>query len=111
MTSIRNIDAKQPLPATDARQGARGTGLLTILIAALVLAAIGWAAAEMWGRYLDPNKGVTSSSPAAPSSTTIPPGSVTSGQALPPSATDKSDNNQLGIKSTPAQPSRDGTQN
>lgn len=44
----------KPLSATEARQGVRGTHLFTVLVTALVLAAIVWAGVEIWGRYIEP---------------------------------------------------------
>ncbi|QYA16632.1 MULTISPECIES: hypothetical protein [unclassified Rhizobium] len=108
-------DQKKPLSATEARQGVRGTHLSTILITALVLAAIVWAGVEVWGRYIEPSKPqnpapTISSSSGQPQAGTIdntPP----AGQSTQPAPTDRTENNQQGTKSTPAQPNRDGTQN
>ena len=105
----------KPLSATEARQGARGTHVFTILVTALVLAAIVWAGVEVWGRYIEPGKPqnpapTISSSSGQPQAGTIdntPP----AGQAAQPAPTDRTENNQQGTKSTPAQPNRDGTQN
>jgi hypothetical protein len=46
---------EQKTISTDkARQGRRGTQVLTVLVVALVLAAIAWFAAEMYGKSTDP---------------------------------------------------------
>jgi hypothetical protein len=111
MTSIKDVKDKEPLSATEARQGVRGMRIFIVLVSALILAALAWAGVEVWGRYIDPGKGPsTSSAPTTPSSTPRSDGAASSQQALPPAATDKSENNQLGIKTTPGQPNRDGTQ-
>ncbi|AYG69205.1 MULTISPECIES: hypothetical protein [unclassified Rhizobium] len=108
-------EPKKPLSATEARQGVRGVHLLTVLVTALVLAAIVWAGVELWGRHIEPNKSenpalAISSSGGQPQGGTVdntPP----TGQAAQPAPTDRLENNQQGTKSTPAQPNRDGTQN
>ncbi|TXI00154.1 MAG: hypothetical protein E6Q76_18845 [Rhizobium sp.] len=108
-------EPKKPLTATEARQGIRGTHLFTVLVTALVLAAIVWAGVEIWGHYIEPRSAenpapTISSSSGQPQGGTIdntPP----AGQSAQPAPTDRTENNQLGTKTTPAQPSRDGTQN
>ncbi|WP_349961678.1 hypothetical protein [Rhizobium sp. ZPR3] len=108
-------EQRKTLSATEARQGVRGTHLFAVLISALVLAAIAWAGVEVWGRYIEPNKPQSpaptiSSSSGQPQAGTIdntPP----AGQSAQPAPTDRTENNQQGTKSTPAQPNRDGTQN
>ncbi len=108
-------EPKKPLSATEARQGARGTHLSTLLIIALILAAIAWVGAEVWGRYMEPHKS-QNPAPAISSSAGQPQGGTVdntppAGQSAQPAPTDRTDNNQHGIKSTPAQPSREGIQN
>ena len=108
-------EPKRPLSATEARQGIRGTHLFAVLICALVLAAIAWVGVEIWGRYIEPNKPVNpattiSSSGGQPQGGKID-NSPAAGQPAQPAPTDRTENNQQGTKSTPAQPSRDGTQN
>lgn len=108
-------EQKKMLSATEARQGIRGTHLFTLLITALVLAAIVWVGVEIWGRDIDPSKSQSagptiSSSSGQPQGGTIDNGPP-AGQPAQPAPTDRTDNNQQGTKSTPAQPSRDGTQN
>lgn len=90
----------------------RGKRVLVVLVAALILAGFGWLAVEMWGQYIDPDKspGITQT-PEATKSTGEPPGTAAGGQAPQSTTIDKSENNQLNTKSTPEQPSRDGTQN
>jgi cytoskeletal protein RodZ len=108
-------EQKKTLSATEARQGIRGTHLFVLLVTALVLAAIVWVGVEIWGRNIDPSKAqkpapTISSSSGQPQGGTID-NSPSPGQAAQPAPTDRTDNNQQGTKSTPAQPSRDGTQN
>jgi len=57
--------------ATEARQGRAGKPVLTVLSAALILAAIAWAGAESWGEATDPPAGQTGAAdrPANPAST------------------------------------------
>ena len=43
------------IPENKARQGRSGTRVFIILIAALVLLAIGWAAVEFYGEAIDEN--------------------------------------------------------
>jgi hypothetical protein len=50
--------------ATDARQGRKGTPMLKVLIAGLVLAAIAWGGAEWWGESTDPPAEQTATPPA-----------------------------------------------
>ncbi|KAA1180101.1 hypothetical protein FP026_14695 [Rhizobium tropici] len=108
-------EPKRPISATEARQGVRGVRLFTVLVTALVLAAIVWAGVELWGRYIEPNKSentapTISSSGGQPQGGTID-NTTPAGQAAQPAPTDRPENNQQGTKSTPAQPGRDGTQN
>jgi hypothetical protein len=77
--------------------------IFVILIAALVLAAIGWAGIEMWGQHID-----STGSVAQPSKID---NSAPAGQPTQSAPTDRSENKQQDIKNTPAQPSRDGVQN
>lgn len=55
---------------TEARQGQKGTPVLKVLIAALVLALIVWAAVEIFGSMIAPENPV--GDPDVPA-TTIPP--------------------------------------
>jgi hypothetical protein len=112
MTTIKN-EQETPLAPTEARQGALGKPVLTVLVAALVLSAVGWLGLEMWGQHIDPDKSATSAPAPGPSANPgAKPANTAPGGQTPQSTTiDKSENSQLGIKSTPAQPSRDGVQN
>jgi len=108
-------ERKKTMSATEARQGVRGTHLFAILITALVLAAIAWAGVEIWGRHIEPGKS-QSPAPTISSSSGQPQGgtidsSPPAGQSAQPAPTGRTESNQQGIKSTPAQPSRGGTQN
>ncbi|WJH41846.1 hypothetical protein N7E02_16525 [Aliirhizobium terrae] len=40
--------------ATEARQGRKGTPVLKVLVAALILAALAWGGAEWWGEIHRP---------------------------------------------------------
>jgi hypothetical protein len=112
MTVIRNKQAT-PLSPTEARQGALGKPVLMVLVAALVLSAVGWFGVEMWGRHIDPDQSATSDPAPGPSANpgATPADTAPGGQAPQATTIDKSENNQQGINSTPAQPSRDGVQN
>ncbi|MGO4569556.1 hypothetical protein AB4Z52_32045 [Rhizobium sp. 2YAF20] len=113
---MTTIKAKTSLSPAEARQGGRGMRVFVVLIAALVLAAIGWVGVEMWGQHINPDKSQTDApAPGAATGSTAQPSkidnSAPAGQPTQSAPTDKSENNQQGIKSTPAQPSRDGVQN
>lgn len=109
-------EQKKTLSATEARQGVRGVHLFTVLIVALVLAAIVWAGVEIWGQHIDPNKS-PANAPVTNSTAGVQPQGGTvdnnppAGQSAQPAPTDRTENSQQGINSTPAQPSRNGTQN
>lgn len=47
---------RKQLPANKVRQGRRGRRVLMVLVAALILAAIAWWAAEIYGRATEPAK-------------------------------------------------------
>jgi hypothetical protein len=112
MTIIKSKDTT-PLAPTEARQGALGKPVLVVLVAALLLSAVGWFGVEMWGRHIDPDKSATSApAPGASANPGATPANTAPGGQTPQATTiDKSENNQQGINSTPAQPSRDGVQN
>jgi hypothetical protein len=55
---------EQPLSATEARQGRKGTPVLMVLISALILLAVAWGVAEWWGEATDPPAQQTASPPA-----------------------------------------------
>lgn len=50
--------------ATDARQGSKGTPVLKMLVAGLVLAGLAWGAAEWWGQTTAPPPERTATPPA-----------------------------------------------
>ena len=56
--------AEVPMSATEARQGRAGFPVLKVLIAALVLLAVAWGLAEMWGRTTAPPAEQTATPPA-----------------------------------------------
>lgn len=41
------------IPEQKAKQGRRGSQVLMVLVAALVLTMVGWAALELWGEQID----------------------------------------------------------
>jgi hypothetical protein len=112
MTTIKDRQAA-PLSPTEARQGALGKPVLIVLVCALLLAAAGWVGVELWGQHIDPDKSAASAPAPGPSTNASAPpaGTAPGGQTPQPAATDKTENNQIGVKSTPDQPSRDGVQN
>ncbi|KAA0689118.1 hypothetical protein DTW90_31915 [Neorhizobium sp. P12A] len=105
--------ARNTACAAEARQAALGKPVLIVLVAALVLSAVGWLGVEMWGRHIDPDKSATSASAPGPSANPSAKQADTAPGSQTPQSTaiDKSENNQLDIKSTPARPSRDDVQN
>ena len=52
------------IPENDARQGRRGTRVLFVLIAALVLVAIAWGGAEFYGESIGHSAPATTQAPA-----------------------------------------------
>jgi hypothetical protein len=54
--------------ATEARQGRKGTPVLKVLIAALILAALAWGGTEWWGESTDPPAEQTATPPAGEAS-------------------------------------------
>ncbi|MGF9565261.1 hypothetical protein [Neorhizobium sp. JUb45] len=59
-------EIEQPLTTTDARQGARGTPVLKVLLAGIVLALLAWGGAEWWGAQTAPPAEQTATPPAGP---------------------------------------------
>ncbi|KAA0687372.1 hypothetical protein DTW90_33475 [Neorhizobium sp. P12A] len=112
MTTIKEKQSA-PISPPDTRQGALGKPVLIVLVSALILAAVGWIGVEFWGEHIDPDKSATSAPAPGPSTNSgaQPAGTASGGQTPQATTIDKSENNQLGITSTPAQPSRDGVQN
>lgn len=49
----RDSDGRVVLEPTEARQGALGRPVLYVLVTALILAAVAWAAAEYFGKAID----------------------------------------------------------
>lgn len=74
--------------ATEARQGRAGKPVLTVLSAALILAAIAWAGAEWWGEATDPPAEQTGAAdrPADPASPSPAP-TVGTGNTAPTETT------------------------
>jgi hypothetical protein len=98
----RDADARHPNPigspieetATEARQGRKGSPMLKVLIAGLLLAMLAWGAAEWWGEASDPPAAQTATPPAGD---TEPQGSSTEPNANPeppPAATPPASNTQ-----------------
>ena len=56
--------SEEPMSATEARQGRRGSPVLMVLIAGLVLAMLAWGAAEWWGQATEPPAEQTATPPA-----------------------------------------------
>jgi len=80
------------LPETKARQGRRGTPVLIVLIAALILGGIVWIIAEIYGLAIRPANPVGSPAtmPNASSSDTVPAGKAPNANGTP-KAPDKPD--------------------
>lgn len=57
-------EVEEPLTPTQARQGAKGTPVLKVLVAGIVLALIAWAGAEWWGQASAPPAEQTATPPA-----------------------------------------------
>jgi hypothetical protein len=113
MTTIKDAPALTP---TKARQGERGKPVLLVLIAALALAAIGWAGVEMWGQHIDPNKSQTAApAPGPATGSAAQPGTVDNspqaGQPTQLAPTDKSENNHQDVNTKQSTPAKDGVQN
>ncbi|MGE7370215.1 hypothetical protein ACQKKX_14280 [Neorhizobium sp. NPDC001467] len=68
--SVREIE--EPLPPTKARQGAKGTPVLMVLVAGLLLALVAWGGAEWWGAETAPPAEQTATPPAGPTEPTNP---------------------------------------
>lgn len=70
---MSQIDEKQ-IPEEEAKQGRTGGRVLMVLVAALVLAAVAWAIAELYGEAIDEDAEQTTSVllPDAPVSTQRP---------------------------------------
>lgn len=68
----RDTNVRHPNPigspveetATEARQGQKGTPVLKVLVAGLVLAALAWGGAEWWGQSTAPPAEQTATPPA-----------------------------------------------
>ncbi|MFB2553542.1 hypothetical protein [Ensifer soli] len=73
--------------AKEARQGRPGIPVLRILIASLVLVAIAWAGAAMWGESID-NDPATQVQQVAPPADTTTPGNATVEGTVPGTTTD-----------------------
>ncbi|HEX2146028.1 MAG TPA: hypothetical protein VHG11_00030, partial [Pseudorhizobium sp.] len=56
--------AETPMSGTEARQGRAGFPVLKVLISALVLLAIAWGIAEIWGQSTEPPAEQTATPPA-----------------------------------------------
>lgn len=46
-------ELEQKISATDARQGRRGTQILTVLVIGLLLAGVAWLGVEFYGESID----------------------------------------------------------
>lgn len=54
----------EPMSATEARQGRKGSPVLMVLISGLVLVMLAWVAAEWWGQAAEPPAQQTATPPA-----------------------------------------------
>ena len=59
-------EIEQPLTPTDARQGARGTPVLKVLLAGIVLALLAWGGSAWWGAQTAPPAEQTATPQAGP---------------------------------------------
>ena len=69
-TTVREIE--QPLTPTDARQGAKGTLVLKVLLAGIILALFAWGGVEWWGAETAPPAEQTATPPAGPAAPANP---------------------------------------
>ncbi|WP_202615461.1 hypothetical protein [Rhizobium deserti] len=77
---------EQPLSATEARQGRRGSPVLMVLIAGLILAALAWGVAGWWGEATDPPAQQTASPPAGDNTPANPNATPSANPAATPPA-------------------------
>ena len=75
---------EEPMSPTEARQGRRGSPVLMVLIAGLVLAMFAWGAAEWWGEATDPPAQQTATPPAASTTPENPNAAPSANPANPP---------------------------
>jgi hypothetical protein len=89
-----NDPAAEQLSATEARQGRRGSPVLMVLIAGLVLAMLAWGAAEWWGESTAPPAEQTATPPAGDTTPANSNAAPTANPATPPAATPPASNAQ-----------------
>lgn len=78
---------EEPMSATEARQGRRGTPVLMVLVAGLILALLAWGAAEWWGKATAPPDEQTATPPAGSTTPDNPNAPPTADPATPPAPT------------------------
>ncbi|MDX3926423.1 MAG: hypothetical protein QHC90_11550 [Shinella sp.] len=112
--------ARKQYSATETRQGFLGLPVLKVLLYALLLAIIVWAAAELWGEGADtdapsPTVGGTETQPDSSGATTPGQGTVDNtppaGTTQQPAPTDQDPTPQSGTGGESQQTTPDGTQN
>lgn len=64
MDPVSTAQTDEPMTPTDARQGTKGTPVLKVLLAGIVLAVIAWAGSEWWGQQTGPAPEQTATPPA-----------------------------------------------
>lgn len=79
--------AEEPMSATEARQARRGSPVLIVLVAGLILALLAWGAAEWWGEATDPPAEQTATPPAASTAPENPNAAPSANPANPPAPT------------------------
>lgn len=83
----RRSSVEEPMSATEARQGRKGSPVLIVLVAGLVLALFAWGAAEWWGEATDPPAEQTATPPAASTTPENPNAAPSANPANPPAPT------------------------
>ena len=105
-----------PLGSTDARQGRFGKPVFYVLACSLLLAAIGWAVAEMWAESTDQDSATsTTASPAPDTGSPSGPGTFddnpAGGPSKPPETLDRDPTYQSGTGGASQQVTPDGSEN
>ncbi|WP_105383758.1 hypothetical protein [Neorhizobium alkalisoli] len=85
--NLTGSSVEEPMSATEARQGRKGSPVLIVLVAGLVLALFAWGAAEWWGEATDPPAEQTATPPAASTTPENPNAAPSANPANPPAPT------------------------
>jgi hypothetical protein len=85
--NLAGSSVEEPMSATEARQGRKGSPVLIVLVAGLVLALFAWGAAEWWGEATDPPAEQTATPPAASTTPENPNAAPSANPANPPAPT------------------------